>query len=140
MRFLCIRVNEDDEQLKAYLTEAVCSDSGIGMKCEIKDVANLEGSTSIICNIKEEYKEKEMYPNLYNQMIIVISGVLTNYIIDKYQEKLVLRIINSNYCYFNPIEKGEIKWLTYSIIKNEEGNFLNSLFQIKRRNIITKGF
>lgn len=107
-------------------------------KCKIIDVINSEGSTSIECHIEEDDENSDIYSVLYNELVVNVSDALANYIVDEYEERLILRIINSNYCYFNSVEKKEIQRIALGIIKNEERNFLNSLFQIRRRNIIVK--
>ena len=107
-------------------------------KCKIIDVIDSEGSTSIECHIEEDDENSDIYSVLYNELVVNVSDALANYIVDEYEERLILRIINSNYCYFNSVEKKEIQRIALGIIKNEERNFLNSLFQIRRRNIIVK--
>jgi putative sporulation protein YtxC len=63
---------------------------------------------------------------------------LADYIIRQYEERLLTRIINGNYCYFNSAEKKEILGKALNIIRNEDKNFFNSLFQIRRRNVIIR--
>ena len=139
MQFLCIGVNECAESIKNYLTNELDLNDSLNKKYSVKDIMDSEGSTSIICSIEED-DHLDMYSQLYNDLVINVSNALANYIIEEYEEKLILRTINSNYCYFNSTEKKEILRLALSIIKNEDKNFLNSLFQIRRRNIIIKKF
>ncbi|NLP14928.1 MAG: putative sporulation protein YtxC [Clostridium sp.] len=138
MQFLCIGVNESAGRLKECLANELNSNNKLCKKYRIIDVIDSEGSTSIECHIEEENEHSDIYFNLYNELVLNVSDVLANYIIDEYEEKLILRIINSNYCYFNSVEKKEIQRIALGIINNEERSFLNSLFQIKRRNIIIK--
>jgi len=138
MQLLCIGVNERADRLKECLTNGLNSNNKLCKKCKIIDVINSEGSTSIECHIEEDDENSDIYSILYNELVVNVSDALANYIVDEYEERLILRIINSNYCYFNSVEKKEIQRIALGIIKNEERNFLNSLFQIRRRNIIVK--
>jgi len=97
-----------------------------------------EGSTSVICSIKENLLFKEKSEQSYRAFKMVISNALGNYIINQYEQKLIARIINSNYCYFNAAEKKEILAKSLEIISNEDKNLLNSLFQLRRRNVIVR--
>jgi putative sporulation protein YtxC len=99
---------------------------------------NSDGSTSIVCSINDEKFQNEKSTRLYNALIFNVSNALADYIIKKYEEKLIGRIINSNYCYFNTVERKDILDTALKIIRNDEKNILNSLFQIRRRNIIVK--
>jgi putative sporulation protein YtxC len=99
---------------------------------------NSEGSASIICTINDGrfYREKSL--ESYKVLKTYISNALADYIIRQYEEKLIMRIINSNFCYFNAVEKKEILQRALSIIRNEDKTFINSLFQIRRRNVIVR--
>lgn len=134
MQCLCIGVNDCAESVKEYITNELEKLNKLNQNCTVIDSVDLDGSTSIICTINQE----EKYTPEYEQLILSISNGLADYIIEEYEEKLILRIINSNYCYFNSIEKKEILRLALLIIKNDDKNFLNSLFQIRRRNIIIR--
>lgn len=134
MQCLCIGVNDCAESVRDYITNELEKLNKLNENCSVKDSVDLDGSTSVICTINQE----EKYTPEYDQLILSISNGLADYIIEEYEEKLILRIINSNYCYFNSIEKREILKLALLIIKNDDKNFLNSLFQIRRRNIIIR--
>jgi len=134
MQCLCIGVNDCAESVKEYITNELEKLNISSEDCTVIDSVDLDGSTSVICTINQE----EKYTPEYEKLILSISNGLADYIIKEYEEKLILRIINSNYCYFNSIEKKEILRLALLIIKNDDKNFLNSLFQIRRRNIIIK--
>jgi len=71
-------------------------------------------------------------------LVFHISNALADYIISKYEEKLIARTISSNYCYFNSVEKKEILKLAKKIINSEDKNLLSSIFQVRRHNIIVK--
>jgi len=134
MQCLCIGVNDCAESVKEYITNELEKLNKLSKNCTVIDSVDLDGSTSIICTINQE----EKYTPEYEQLILSISNGLADYIIKEYEEKLILRIINSNYCYFNSIEKKEILRLALMIIKNDDKNILNSLFQIRRKNIIIR--
>jgi putative sporulation protein YtxC len=104
----------------------------------IIDETGIEGSSSIVCKLDEEGIHKDKNIQSYKLIKAIISNALGDYIISHYEEKLISRIINNNYCYFNSMERGEILKLTTKIIKNEEKSFINSLFKIRRRNIIVR--
>ena len=134
MQCLCIGVNDCAESVKGYITNELKKLNKLNKNCSVKDSVDLDGSTSVICTINQE----EKYTPEYDQLILGISNGLADYIIEEYEEKLILRTINSNYCYFNSIEKKEILRLALFIIRNDDKNFLNSIFQIRRRNIIIR--
>jgi putative sporulation protein YtxC len=99
---------------------------------------NSEGSTSIICTVNDGrfYREKSL--ESYKVLKTYISNALADYIIRQYEERLLVRIINSNFCYFNAVEKKEILDRALNIIRNDDKTFINSLFQIRRRNVIVR--
>lgn len=138
MQFLCIGVNDSAEPMKDHLNKElkVLDKYNIGYRVNI--VVDSESSTSLICNVDGENALLDKHSQVCNELMLCISNALADYIIKEYEEKLILRIINSNYCYFTSGEKKEILSLTYSIINNQDKNFLNSLFQIRRRNIIVR--
>jgi len=102
------------------------------------DEVDSDGSTSIICRIDDGKLYKEKSVQSYKTLKILVSNALADYIIRQYEEKLISRIINGNYCYFNAVEKKEILNKALKIVRNEERTFLNTLFQIRRRNVIVR--
>jgi len=134
MQCLCIGVNNCAGSVKGYITSELEKLNKSSKDCSVQDGVELDGSNSVICTINQE----EKYTHEYEQLVLGISNGLADYIIEEYEEKLILRIINGNYCYFNSIEKKEILRLALSIIKNDDKIFLNSLFHIRRRNIIIR--
>lgn len=138
MQFLSIGVNDDADSLKEYLINELARNNKKNINYLVRDVADSEGSTSIICSLADNDAPSDMNSHLYKELVLNVSNALATFIIDKYEEKLIYRIINSNYCYFTQAERKEIRRLTLAIIKNEERNLLNSFFQIRRKNIIIK--
>ncbi len=102
----------------------------------IKEV-DFEGATSIMCNLEGEtlFSKKS---NQYELLKYHVSNALADLIIEQYEDKLLNRIINSNYGYFNSAEKKDILQISQKIIRNDEKVFFNTLFQIRRRNLIIK--
>jgi len=70
-------------------------------------------------------------------LTLSISKVLSEFIIKNFEEKLIIRIINTNYCYFNAPEKKDICTAALKIIRVEDGILVNSLFRLRRKNMIT---
>jgi len=137
MQFLCIGVNGSGDVVMQHITNELQQLKNKKINYSINEV-NSEGSTSIICAVNDGrfYKEKSI--ESYKVLKTYISNALADYIIRQYEERLLTRIINSNYCYFNSVEKREILSKALYIIKNEDKTFFNSLFQIRRRNVIIR--
>lgn len=135
MQFLCIGIEGNTDEVKRHISNGLEQLKGKRIKYSIEEAAS-EGLTSIICSIndKKVYEKKSRQP--YKTLKAVVSNVLADYIIRRYEQKLIERIINSNYCYFSPMERKEILKYALNILMNEEKAFLNSYFQIRRRNMI----
>jgi putative sporulation protein YtxC len=137
MQFLCIGVNEHADDIVQCITNELQELQSKKISYSIDEV-NSDGSTSIVCNIDDDRMFNKKSMQLYDTFKVHISNALADYIIRQYEEKLIARIINSNYCYFNSAEKKEILNLALRIIRNDDRIFLNSLFQIRRRNVIVR--
>lgn len=137
MQFLCIGVNGSADAVMQHITNELQQLKNKKINYSIDEI-NSEGSTSIICAVNDGrfYREKSI--ESYKVLKTYISNALADYIIRQYEERLLTRIINSNYCYFNSAEKREILSKALNIIKNEDKTFFNSLFQIRRRNVIVR--
>ncbi|NMA33270.1 MAG: putative sporulation protein YtxC [Clostridiaceae bacterium] len=137
MQFLCIGVNGSTDLVMQHINEELRQLKNKKISYSINEI-NSEGSASIICTINDGrfYREKSL--ESYKVLKTYISNALADYIIRQYEEKLIMRIINSNFCYFNAVEKKEILQRALSIIRNEDKTFINSLFQIRRRNVIVR--
>jgi putative sporulation protein YtxC len=137
MQFLCIGVNGSTDLVMQHISEELRQLKNKKISYSINEI-NSEGSASIICTINDGrfYREKSL--ESYKVLKTYISNALADYIIRQYEEKLIMRIINSNFCYFNAAEKKEILQRALSIIRNEDKTFINSLFQIRRRNVIVR--
>ena len=137
MQFLCIGVNGSADTVMQHITSELRQLKNKKINYSINEI-NSEGSTSIICTVNDGrfYREKSI--ESYKVLKRYISNALADYIIRQYEEKLLIRIINSNYCYFNSMEKKEILGKALNIIRNDDKTFFNSLFQIRRRNVIIR--
>lgn len=137
MQFLSIGVNEFAEDIVQCVSDELQQLENKDINCEINKI-DADGPTSIVYSINDEESRSDKATYVYNTLIVNVSNALTDYIIKKYEEKLIVRIINNNYCYFNIIERKDILNIALRIIRNDEKNILNSLFLIRRRNIIFK--
>jgi len=137
MQFLCIGVNGSADVVMQHINEELRQLKSKKISYSINEI-NSEGSASIICTINDGrfYREKSL--ESYKILKTYISNALADYIIRQYEEKLITRIINSNFCYFNAAEKKEILSRALNVIRNEDKTFINSLFQIRRRNVIVR--
>ena len=137
MQFLCIGVNGSADKVMQHITNELQQLKNKKINYSINEI-NSEDSTSIICTVNDGriYREKSI--ESYNVLKRYISNALADYIIRQYEERLLVRTINSNYCYFNSMEKKEILGKALNIIRNEDKTFFNSLFQIRRRNVIIR--
>lgn len=137
MQFLCIGVNGGAEEVMQHIRNELRQLKNDKINYTVNEI-NSDGSTSIICTVNDGryYREKSM--ESYKALKAYISNALADYIIRQYEERLLVRIINSNFCYFNAAERREILARTLNIIRNEDKVFINSLFQIRRRNVIIR--
>lgn len=137
MQFLCIGVNGSADVVMQHINNELQQLKNKKISYSINEI-NSEGSASIICTVNDGrfYREKSL--ESYKVLKTYISNALADYIIRQYEERLISRIINSNFCYFNTAEKREILQRALNVIKNEDKTFMNSLFQIRRRNVIIR--
>lgn len=137
MQFLCIGVNGSADKVMQHIKDELRQLKNKKISYTINEI-NSEGSTSIICTVNDGRFYRERTMESYKVLKTYISNALADYIIRQYEERLLSRIINGNFCYFNAAEKKEILNRSLSIIRNEDKTFLNSLFQIRRRNVIVR--
>ncbi|MDP4092221.1 MAG: putative sporulation protein YtxC [Bacillota bacterium] len=137
MQYLYIGVNECADDVLKHINNELQQLNINKVNYSVNEV-NSNGSTSIICSINEDKTSNEKSFQPYNLLTAHVSNALADFILRQYEEKLIGRVINSNYCYFNSAEKQEIMKLALRIIRNDDKNILNSIFQIRRRNIIVR--
>ncbi len=105
------------------------------------DKVNIDGTESIICKINNDNNQgqgKKVSKQAYRALMLNVSNALADYIMRCYEEKITKRIINSNYFYFSQAERKDILKSAFKVIRNEDKSFINTLLQIRRRNIIVK--
>lgn len=137
MRSLSIAVNDHADDIKNQIATELEQLKSFKIEYSINEISS-DNSTSIICSVDEDKVINEKLSLSYNALIVHTSNALADYIICYYEKKLLSRIINTNYCYFNSAEKAEILNLAVRLIRNDYKDFLSNLFQIRRRNIIVK--
>ncbi|EPR09520.1 putative sporulation protein YtxC [Ruminiclostridium papyrosolvens] len=135
-QYLSIGVNDSAENVIQHIDKELQQLKEKRINYSIKMV-DIEGATSVLCNLEEEglFSKKT---SQYELLKYHISNALADYIIQQYEERLLIRIINSNYGYFNSGDKREILEICKKIIRNDDKVFFNTLFQIRRRNLIVK--
>ncbi|HHW32265.1 MAG TPA: putative sporulation protein YtxC [Clostridiaceae bacterium] len=137
MQFVCIGVEGSTGTLMQHLNSEL-----VQLKKEKVDYSleqiDKDGSTSIVCSINDDNYYNEKSVRSYRALKVRIAHALADYIIRQYEEKLILRTINSNYCYFNAAEKRDILNNVLKMIENSDKNGQYGLFKIRRRNIIIR--
>jgi putative sporulation protein YtxC len=133
-----IAVIDGDEEIIGYISNRLKKIENDKCKYVI-DSKNSGGETSVICGIdSHKGRIKDQNTGGYNALMANIAVILADYIVRKYERRLINRIINTNYCYFNVVEKRKIVQSVQGILNSEDQNFISSLFKIRRRNIIIK--
>jgi len=110
VHYVDIAVVDSDEEIIGYISNRLKKIEND--KCKfIIDSKNSGGETSVICGI-DNPKNSSNSGNCtgYNALTANIAVILADYIVRKYEKKLVNRIINTNYCYFNAVEKRKIPY------------------------------
>ncbi|MDF2987265.1 MAG: putative sporulation protein YtxC [Eubacterium sp.] len=134
--YLSIGITDSAENIVQQLDKELQQLKEKNINYSIKEV-DFEGATSIVCNLEGEplFSKKS---SQYELLKYHVSNALADHVIEQYEEKLLNRIINSNYGYFTSAEKKEILRISLKIIRNDDKVFFNTLFQIRRRNLIIK--
>jgi len=106
MQFLSIGVNRDtDDIINQIKNELEKLETG-KINYSVQNEVNSNAPTYIVCSLNDENEANEgIRESNKSTLVFHISNVLADYIIKKYEEKLIARTISSNYCYFNSIEK-----------------------------------
>lgn len=135
-QYLSIGVNDNAENIVQQIDKELQQLKEQSINYTIKEI-DIEGMNSIVCKIEEE-KLFSKKSDPYELLKYHVSNALAEYVIQQYEEKLLIRIINSNYGYFNSSEKREILRISFKIIRNDDKVFFNTLFQIRRKNMIVR--
>jgi len=135
-QYLSIGVNDNAENIVQQIDKELQQLKEKSINYSIKEI-DFEGATSVECHIEDEAQFSKK-SNQYELLKYHVSNALAEHVIQQYEEKLLIRIINSNYGYFNSSEKKEILRISLKTIRNDDKVFFNTLFQIRRRNMIVK--
>lgn len=135
MQILCIGVKQRADEIVDGINNELRHFDKETVNYSIDEVETGE-STSIICRFHDDQDFKAGSLQCNEELRLHISYALADHIIRQYEEKLLSRIINSNYCYFTNGEKKEILQFALRSIHNEEKNFLKELYGKRRRNLI----
>jgi putative sporulation protein YtxC len=137
-QYLSIGVSDNAENIVQQIDKELQQLKDKSINYSVKEIDS-EGTTSVVCNIEEEPMVPKN-PSQYELLKLHVSNALTEHVIQQYEEKLLIRIINSNYGYFSSSEKKDILRISQKIIRNDDKVFFNTLFQLRRRNMIVKKF
>ncbi len=137
MQFLSIGVSECVDDVVQQISKELKELKNKNINYTIDEV-NSGDSTSIICSIDVDKPYDNKSRQYFDAVRIHVCNALADFIILKYEDKLINRVINTNYCYFNSLEKKEISSIAQRTIKNEDKNLVSSLFRIHRRNVIVR--
>ncbi|PYG89220.1 putative sporulation protein YtxC [Ruminiclostridium sufflavum DSM 19573] len=137
-QYLSIGVNDNAENIVQQIDKELQQLKEKRINYSVKEM-DFEGTTSVLCNIEEDGSAAKNL-NKYELLKYHVSNALAEYVIQEYEDKLLIRLINSNYGYFNASEKKDILRISQKNIRNEDKIFFNTLFQIRRRNMIVRKF
>ncbi|WHH59298.1 putative sporulation protein YtxC [Petroclostridium sp. X23] len=130
MDCLYIGMTDDIDDVKDMITDELDNWKEKNINIELK-----EKKTDDVNFIELEIHSDDMLNNIK----VHLANTLSQYIIEKYEQKFISRIISSNYCYFNTCERREIlKTALKSVLGMEEKNIFSNLFMLRRKNIVVK--
>ena len=137
MQVLSIEVSKCADEVYKYIEIELRQLKNDNIDYTLDKIKN-DGHESILCKVQEDKSQAKGTKQVYKALVLNVSNALADYIIRCYEERLIRRIVNTNYCYFSQTDRKEILRESLSIVKNEDKSFLNTLLQIRRRNIIVK--
>ena len=131
MRSYCIKT--DNEKIIEYLLNKIS-------KLDFPDIYYCNKSFKIYENVILHYKESniEKFQN-------IVANLLTDTILEFYQDKIIKRIINVNYFYFDAFERNIIFDDCYEFLEQDEEEIRETIFtQVKsyiaeNKNIVLEG-
>ncbi|MGE5329635.1 MAG: putative sporulation protein YtxC [Deltaproteobacteria bacterium] len=137
MRFLSIGVNEYTNESIDYLINELneIKNKKINIKTTLLKAPE---SRVIICKLNENKIINTFTESNFNVLKMHASSVLSEYIVKYYEEKLLTRIINMNYCYFSTLEKKQILKHALTQIKPNNEDFEYGIDSENRKEIILK--
>lgn len=135
VQLLSIGVTDKYEVIKKKLQEQYNQIESQNVSVDVEQ-SNCGDTKYITCNINDDVANMGF---LSENVRLTTINVLADYIICQYESKIVSRIISTNYCYFAPNERKEILNIAIKSLKeNDCKNVLNSLYFIRRKNIIIR--
>lgn len=135
LKFISIGVNKYTDESINYLTDKLNSLNQ--KKINIKTtLVKSPTSCVIVCDLAENRIISAFTDRNFSILKYYVSVILSDYIIKYYEEKLLSRIININYCYFNSLEKEQILNICASFLATEKQNSKINLNISKRKNIV----
>lgn len=126
-------IKTQNEQMATYLLNEIS-------KIEFPNIYYCSKSFRIYENVLLHYKEEKV-----EEFMNIVSEILTNTVIEFYQESIISRIINVNYFYFDNFERNIINEECLELLKQDEEEIRESIFnKIKKyiecnRNIVLEG-
>lgn len=140
VQFLSVGINKNDKEIINYIQNKLKKTKYCAHNLLV-DKKSCNGELSIVFSLDKKRdvsnysEEKECQQNEY--FLEAVSWVLADYIVKKYEAKLIYRVLNTNYCYFSNNEKKEIYNKVNKLLKIEDKKSMSDLFRIKSRNAIT---
>lgn len=131
MKSYCIKT--DNEKIIEYLLNKIS-------KLDLPNIYYCNKSFKIYENVIMHYKEKNI--ERFNN---IIADIITETIIEFYQDKILKRIINVNYFYFDELERKIILENCGEFTKQEEEEIKETVFVgvknyiLEHRNIVLEG-
>lgn len=136
MQTLSIEASEHVDELVEWLKKGLCSVKEKHLDIDVSCICDSPDSARIICSVSESSASGEP-EHISGLLKVTACNLLADFILWKYEEKLISRIINSNYCYFNALDKKNILNFAIENIKSDKSIF-SSLYHVRRRNIIIR--
>lgn len=137
MKFLSIGVNEYSNESIDYLISQLNEIKNKKISIKTTLLKSPE-SRVIICKLRENKIINTFTENNFNTLKLHASSVLSDYIVKYYEEKLLIRIINMNYCYFSAPEKKQILKHAINHINSNNNDLKYEISQVDRKEIILK--
>ena len=131
MKSYCIKT--DNKKIIEYLLNKIS-------KLDFSDIYYCNKSFKIYDNIIMHYKGDNLL-----RFENIVTDIITDTIIEFYQEKIIKRIINVNYFYFDEFERNIILENCYEFIKQKNNQLKEKIFfnvkkyVLENRNIVIEG-
>lgn len=134
MQLLSIGVSDKLDLIKSQLQEQYNRLENPNISLDVEQLS--DETNYLICKIKDNNDNIGL---ISENIRLTTINVLADYIINQYETRLIDKIINTNYCYFNPGERTEILKMALKNLKDTDcKNILNNLYIIRRKNIIIR--